>query len=220
MVFNADESMMSGLVSAKDFLLKDIKGAERDRSENKLMDIVEKYGPVVDGYPSWHPLVTHHGHANPLTDPHVDCGYKGLDHTIYFVNAFITCPYRDGEEIIDSVSLLPSSHAFTIEAERLDVQLYHDDATPILVYCEWDRPMSSNGMIPSSLAIPLMLQKEVPCWEWAELGESWEAMRYLFLGEPYGSTSSLFVNEETCLTMKKIWDLLNNSGMFGPMRDN
>jgi len=63
-----------------------------------------------------------------------------------------------------------------------------------------------------------MLQKEVPCWEWATLGETWETMRPYFLGSPHGSRSSLFVNQETALTMKKIWHLLINTGMFGSIK--
>ena len=219
MAFRADESASSGFESVKNYLIpRGIDARERERSENKLYDIVEKYGPAVEGYPSWHPLVTHHDDRCPATAPSDRCGYKGLDHTRYFVNAFITCPYGDGQEILDSVEALPYSSFATITAERLDVQLYQPNATPILVRCDWIKPISSNGMIPASIAIPLMLQKEVPCWEWAEYGETWETMRSYFLGSPHGSRSSLFVNQETGLTIKKVWNTLINTGMFGPIK--
>ncbi len=219
MAFRADESAKTGFESIKNyFISRNIESTERERSENKLLDIMDKYGPVVESYPSWHPLVTHHDAQCPATVPSDRCGYEGLDHTRYFVNAFITCPYGDGQEIIDSVDSLPYSHAATITAKRLDVQLYHSSATPILVTCDWENPISSNGMIPASIAIPLMLQKEVPCWEWATLGETWETMQPYFLGSPHGSRSSLFVNQETGLTMKKVWNLLINTGMFGPIK--
>lgn len=219
MAFRADESASSGFESIKNYLLpRGIDVRERERSESKLFDIMEKYGPVVDGYPSWHPLVTHHDDQCPETEPSDTCGYKGLDHTRYFVNAFITCPYGDGQEILDSVEALPYSSFATITAERLDVQLYQPNATPILVRCDWIKPISSNGMIPASIAIPLMLQKEVPCWEWAKYGETWETMRPYFLGSPHGSRSSLFVNQETGLTMKKVWNILINTGVFGPIK--
>lgn len=219
MVFRADEAASRGFESVKNYLIpRDIEAGERERSENKLLDIVDKYGPVVDAYPSWHPLVTNHDDQCPATSPSYSCGYKGLDHTRYFVNAFITCPYGDGQEILDSVEELPCSPIVTITAERLDVQLYQPDATPILVCCDWNKPISSNCMIPASIAIPLMLQKEVPCWEWATRGETWETMRPYFLGSPHGSRSSLFVNQETALTMKKVWNLLINTGMFGSIK--
>ena len=179
---------------------------------------MDEYGPVVDGYPSWHPLVKHHDDQFPVTTPEDRCGYKGLDHTKYFANAFITCPYGDGQKILDSVAALPYNPIATITAERLDVQLYQRTATPILVYCDWEKPISDNGMIPASIAVPLMLQKEVPCWEWSSCGETWEIMRSYCLGSPHGSRSSLFVNQETALTMKKIWNLLNSIEVFGPVK--
>ncbi|NES00259.1 MAG: hypothetical protein F6J86_41785 [Symploca sp. SIO1B1] len=219
MPFRADESANRGFEAVKNYLIpRGIDTDERERSENKLFDIVDRYGPVVDGYPSWHPLVTHHNDQCPETLPNNRCGYKGLDHTRYFLNAFVTCPYSDGQEIIDSVDALPISSVVNITAERLDVQFYQPNANPILVSCDWLKPLSLKGMIPASLAIPLMLQKEVPCWEWATCGETWESMRSYFLGSPHGSRSSLFVDQETALTMKKIWNLLINTGMFGPIK--
>ena len=142
------------------------------------------------------------------------CGYNGLDHTKYFVNAFITCPYGDGKEVFDSVEALPYSSIATITAKRLDVQLYQPNATPILVVCDWGKKISKNGMIPASIAIPLMLEKEVSSWELAEHGEDWKTMTPYLLGRPHGSRSSLFVNQETGMLMKKLWNLLLNTGMF------
>lgn len=218
MTFRADESASSGLESVKNYYTRNIEAGERERSKQELSDIADKYGPVIGGYPSWHPLVTHHDDRFPVTTPGDSCGYEDLDHTRYFANAFITCPYGDGQKILDSVKLLPSCHGATISAERLDVKLYHPKATPVLVSCTWEKPISDNGMIPASIAIPLMLQKEVPGWKWAERGETWETMRPCFLGSPHGSRSSLFVNQETGLTMKKLWNLLINTGMFGPIK--
>lgn len=57
---------------------KDIKGDERSKSLEKLNEIMEKFGPIVDGYPSWHPLVTHHDDSCPETYPSPRCGYLGL----------------------------------------------------------------------------------------------------------------------------------------------
>tara|TARA_B100001989_G_scaffold247983_1_gene220941 strand:+ start:4963 stop:5628 length:666 start_codon:yes stop_codon:yes gene_type:complete len=219
MAFRADESAQRGFEAVKNYLVpRDIEASERERSEKKLLEIVSEYGPVVDSYPSWHPLVTHHDDHHPLTVPREECGYKGLDHTRYFLNAFITCPYDDGQKVIDSVEALPFSSIATITAERLDVQLYNSNATPILVCCDWQNLVNHNEMIPASLAVPLMLQKEVPCWEWSQCGEDWETMRSYFLGSPHGSRSSLFVSQETGLAMKKIWNLLLSTEMFGPMR--
>jgi hypothetical protein len=219
MIFRSDEAIKNGFESVKNYLIpRDLTPDERGRSEAELYDITEKYGPVVETYPSWHPLVEHHDARSPVTEPGESCGYKGLDHTVYFVNAFITCPYGDGQDVIDSVQALSTRFYANLYAERLDVKLYNTSTTPVLVTCDWGRSLLPNQMIPASLAVPLMLQQELSCWEDAKLGETWETMRYYFLGSPHGSRSSLFVDQDTALTMKRIWELLINTGMFGPLK--
>ncbi len=105
-----------------------------------------------------------------------------------------------------------------ITAERLKGTLYNASATPVLVRCHWEKPISADGTIPKSLAIPLLLEQEVPCWRHAQLAETWETMRPYFLGSPHGSRSSLFVDQETGQTIKNIWKVLISTGMFGPIK--
>ena len=220
MAFRADEARSNGYELARNYLIsRSIDYTERARSEEMLLDLTETYGPVIDAYPHWHPLVSSHPDLeNPITTPQRECGYKGLDHTICFVHAFVTCPYGDGQEVMDSVKQIPHHSVAPISAERLDAQLYNSSANPILVRCEWSRPLQIDGMIPKSLAVPLILEREVPCWTSAQLAETWETMRPYLLGCPHGSRSSLFVNQETGQVIKKIWNALINTGMFGPIR--
>lgn len=216
MAFRADEASKSGLDRVRSFLISNnFNASDRTRSENNLQNIIDKYGPVVDSYPTWHPLVSNNDSRMPSTIPNKECGYKGLDHTRYFRNGFISCPYGDGQEIIDSVKKLPCNPFAEITAKRLDVKFYHIKTTPILVCCNWHKPLDLNGMIPAALAVPLMLKKELSCCEWSEVAETWERMRFYFLGSPFGSRSSLFVSPETGMKMKKIHDLLIYTGMFG-----
>lgn len=221
MAFRADEAAQIGYDRAVNYLIprsRDVDESQRARSKEALAGIVDKYGPVIDSYPSWHPLVSNHDSRDPVIIPSYECGYKGLDHTIYLANAFITCPYCDGQDVIDSVAALPPNPVATITAERLDVQLYQSDANPILVKCDWDKPLSMDGMIPLSLAMPLLLEKEIPCWQWSQVAETWESMRPYFLGTPHGSRSSLFVNQDTGQAIKKVWNALICTGMFGPIK--
>jgi hypothetical protein len=221
MAFRADETARIGYDRAVNYLIsriRDVDESQRALSKEALEDIVYKYGPVIDSYPSWHPLVSNHDNRDPVTDPSRECGYKGLDHTIYLANAFITCPYHDGQDVIDSVDRLPPNPVATITAERLDVQLYQSNANPILVKCDWNEPLSMDGMIPLSLAMPLLLEKEIPCWQWSQVAETWETMRPYFLGTPHGSRSSLFVNQDTGQAIKKVWNALIYTGMFGPIK--
>nr|WP_240783661.1 hypothetical protein [Stenotrophobium rhamnosiphilum] len=197
---------------------RDTDEPARAQSKDALLDIINELGPAVDSYPTWHPLVSNHDDRNPVTTPSEQCGYNGLDHTRFFVNGFITCPYGDGQDVIDSVEALPYNSAANITAERLNVQFYNPGATPILVKCKWNKPLLPGRMIPIAIAMPLLLQKEIPCWEWSAVAETWETMRHYFLGTPHGSRSSLFVTPEDGQTIKKIWNEVINTGMFGPIK--
>lgn len=221
MVFRADEAARIGFENVIDYLVpraRDASVAERTLSREALVNILDECGSVVDAYPSWHPLVRNHDNHSPQTIPNEACGYKGLDHTRYFANGFITCPYDDGQKVLDSVAALPDHLLAYITAERLDVQLYNSSATPILVRCNWTRPILANGMIPLAMAMPLLLEKEIPCWEWAEVAETWESMRPYFLGKPHGSRSSLFLSQESGQSIKKVWDSLIKTEIFGKIK--
>ena len=222
MAFRAEDAAKAGYEAAESYLigrLRESSAQERALSKEALLDIVDQLGPVVNAYPSWHPLVRHHDDRHPVTRPGRECGYKGLDHTQFFVHGFVTCPYGDGQEVLDSVKELAFKHAAaTITAQRLDVKFYSESATPILVKCEWTKTLPMNKQIPPSIAIPLLLEKEVPCWEWSQVAETWESMRPYFLGTPRGARSSLFVSQETGQAIKKVWEALIYTGMFGPIK--
>lgn len=221
MAFRADEAARIGLAEVEAYLVpraRDADEGERVRSREALYGIADELGPVVDAYPSWHPLVCNHDSRHPATVPSERCGYRGLDHTKYFANGFITCPYDDGQEVLNSVEELPRHPIAYVTAERLDVQLYSPSATPILVKCHWERPLNNDGTIPLAIAMPLILDKELPCWSWAQVAETWESMRPYFIGKPHGSRSSLFVDQETGQAIKKVWNAIIETGMFGPIK--
>lgn len=218
MPFRAYEAAEQGLEKAKRYLIGTrVAAADRARCEDVLIDIVEECGPVVDGYPTWHPLVWKHDDRQPETFPSERCGYKGLDHTVAFTHGFITCPYDGGRAVLQSVEELRHDFA-DITAEVLDVPFYNKSATPILVKCEWSKPLSSLKQVPKSLAVPLMMEMELPMWRWSKRAERWETMRPYLLGQPHGSRSSLFVDQETAMAMKRVYQAMIESGMFGPLK--
>ena len=219
MTFRADEAQSIGAERARSYLVsRAIEPDQRAASETAFLDIIDELGSVIESYPSWHPLVAAQTNPeSPSTTPDRGCGYKGLDHTVYFAKGFVTCPNDDGQEVMDAVDELPVHPIASISAERLDAQLYHAGTTAVLVRCEWARPLTIDGMIPMSRAVPLLLEQELPCWRWSKRGETWETMLPYFLGRPHGRRSSLFVNQETGQAMKKVWNALINTGMFGPI---
>lgn len=218
MAFRADESVETGYNEMEAYFTRHIDPNERVRSKDFLRSIADEIGPVVAAYPTWHPLLA--GNKNkrlPATTPSDRCGYKGLDHTRYFAHGFITCPYGDGQDIIDSVEQIRHADAY-FTAERVDVKLYTADATPVLIRCRWKHDLEVGGMVPLEIAMPLILEEELPHWRSAEVAETWETMRPYFLGQPHGGRSSLFVSQETGQAIKKVWNALIYTGMFGPIK--
>lgn len=225
MAFRADEAMTTGYERALEYLVnRNIRHAERERSKNKLLDMIEELGPVIECYPSWHPLVSCQAPGAspewPRVTPSRHHGYDGIDHNVFFTHGFVTCPYTDGEEVLDAVKNLPAHPAAHINAERIeDALLYNDNTNPILVRCEWWKNVPSwDRTIPKSLAVPLILEQELPNWRNSHYAETWETMRPYFLGHPHGSRSSLFLTQETGQAIKNIWNALINTGMYGSIR--
>ncbi len=224
MAFRANEEVTNGRRMAMGKLLgRSIGPDSLEKSTHVLSGLLDRYGPVVDAYPSWHPLVADNAdHGSPVIVPGERCGYRGLDHTVFLRNGIITCPYDGGEAVIESVQRLAerdvSRGLVSIEAEKIEAQLYHPSATPVLVSCRWLRLLNRDGTIPTALAVPLMLEKELAAWRQAQVAETWKTMAPYVLGRPCGSRSSLFVNVETGQALKTSWNALIDTGAFGPIR--
>lgn len=216
MIFRAEEAAQAGFERALRYLTPhDATQAERGAVLETLTRIVAEHGPVVDTYPTWHPLVPQGDPQMPQTIVSDRCGYAALDHTIYFVNAFLTCPYGNAEKVIESALRIdPPGKAGRIEAVELDVPLYNRAATPVLVSMRWAVPLENGHQIPASRAVPLMLENEMPVWRWSERGEEWEEMRHYLLGSPHGRRSSHFVSQQTAIQLKKLYEAMGKSGMY------
>ncbi len=218
MAFRADEAAQDGFEQAKRYLVsQEFDADKRKQAQRKLEELVDIYGPVVRGYPTWHPLVPQSNPRAPVTTPSDQHGYVGLDHTVCFAHAFLSCPYDDGRRILESVEKMAPHLYAEVTVERLDVSFYNSGTTAILVRCDWHQNLFQH-MVPKSLAVPLMIQEEMRAWPGAELAERWETMAPYFLGSPHGARSSLFVSQDTAMAMKKAYMALVESGMFGPLR--
>lgn len=217
MTYRANEEAESAQEWALRKFTKGLPSEIKKNSEIELLSLIRKYGPVVDSYPSWHPLVAH---KPDLQAPIVDVNrcFRGVDHTVQLRHGFITCPY-DSTCILNSVNDASYHSIADVEAVELEVPLYHMDAKPVLVTCEWMKPLKGDRSIPSSIAIPLMLEMELKSWLSADVPETWEAMRSYILGRPCGARSSQFVDASTGLDLKKMYIALMKSGAFGYWHD-
>ncbi|RWR31311.1 hypothetical protein D2T31_04735 [Sinirhodobacter populi] len=217
--FREHEAIERGFEKARRYLVpRESTPAERKKALEVLHDLIDELGPVVDWYPSWHPLVGQHDPRSPVRTPSEQCGYKGLDHTVHFAHGFVTCPYHDAEQVISSVASINVPHGASLSAERIDAPLYNSGTQPVIVRCDWETPLELGKLVPKRVAVGLMLDQEIKNWHWTSLGESWETMRGYFLGEPHGARSSLFVSQDTAMAMKRIWLAIIESGVFGPVR--
>ena len=136
MVFRVQEEMERGMSRAFQRLVPQM-GSHQKKVEAKqaLVKISQEHGPVVDAYPIWHPFVNNAVTNNYfVTTPGRENGFKGMDHTVFFANAFVTCPYDEGREILSSVKSLKLDHHVPIYAKKLDTMLYHPNATAVLVW--------------------------------------------------------------------------------------
>ena len=183
-----------------------------------VWDIIQTYGPPVSHYPTWHPLVARYAQRSQRSDPTgrpEDCDYEGLDHTVYFANAFITCPYSDGKSVIDSVDdFMSKCSVADISARKLNVPMYHKDTTPILVSCDWYYSLNHDGTVPLDIAMPMMLKMEVKTRRDAKVSEKWQTMAPYLLGSPHTTIASAFINSESGVAMMNTWESLVRSGMF------
>jgi len=198
---------------AMTYLTKCLKDPEAGRlAINELLKIL---GNVVDRYPDWHPILT----APPrqgreqISDLSQLKTYEELDHTIHFVRGFVTCPYSEdsADQLVKAVRVVPG-----LSADRLDQALYADGAYPTVVVADHVE-LEADGTIRSRDALAWFVQQFAGEARNAEVAETWWNIRSNLLGRPHGSRSSLFVNQQAGIHMRKILEAMNSSGMFGPI---
>lgn len=203
----------------KNFIPKDISESEKNIVSDFIDDLVSELGPIVESYPSWHPLVltddfSKRSFPRNCSNP----GYKGLDHTVYFAHGFVTCPYpREADMVIPSIENIKKCPLARISAEKFEVPLYNQFSETIVVKCNWKIDLDDNFFVPRRYALALMMGREIPNAIYSEVGESWEFMARYFLGYPHGKASSFFVSDDTVRAMKKLWNVFNKFKVFGPL---
>ncbi len=183
-----------------------------------LDGLMHELGNAVDGFPDWHPILTipKQGSTEHVSSLSQLKTYNGIDHTVEFVRGFITCPYSENQadQLLDAVNLLPGLNAY-----RLPGPLYANNACPVVVEAN-EIVLEADGTIRSRDALTWFAQESVKeAWD-ATVAETWWNIRSNILGSPHGSRSSLFVNQHSGVHMRKILEALNNSGMFGPIKES
>lgn len=216
MDFRAPAEASQQNAKAMEYLTRNLSDPEAGR--RAVGDLIQELGNAIYAFPDWHPILT----APPAgTSHHVSTisqlkTYDRADHTIEFVRGFVTCPYSDTEadELVDIVNEIAG-----LSAHRLEVPLYADTAKPVVVQA-YEVALEADGTIRSRDALAWFAQQAVKNARRAEVAETWWNMRAYTLGRPHGKRSSLFVNQHTGVHMRKILEALNNSGMYGPVKED
>lgn len=180
-------------------------------------ELIQELGNAVYAFPEWHPILTipPASTSHQVTSLSQVKAYKLADHTFKFVRGFVTCPYsaKDADTLVETVIALTGLNAY-----RLSAPLYADNAYPVVVQA-YEVELEADGTIRSRDALAWFVQQAVKDARLAEVAETWWNMRAYILGRPHGKRSSLFVNQHTGVHMRKILDALNNSGMYGPVKE-
>ncbi len=216
MEFRAPAVALDQNERATEYLTENLKDPARGR--NSVKRIIAELGNATNSYPNWHPLLTapnqtRSGQKYFLSQLEA---YEGLDHTREFVRGFITCPYSEivAKQLVETVNEVPGLYAY-----RLDEPLFSDEAFPVVVEAT-DVVLEADGTIRSRDALIWFTQQTTKEARDAQVAETWWNIRSYILGDPHGSRSSLFVNQHTGSHMRKILEALNNSGMFGPIKES
>ncbi|MCF8503924.1 MAG: hypothetical protein K9G59_03340 [Caulobacter sp.] len=203
-------------VAAITYLTKSLSDPAAGRAV--VEELIAELGNATDRYPDWHPILTcpprdSREHRSSLQQIGA---YGGLDHTIEFVRGFVTCPYseEDADRLVNAVNAVPN-----LRAHRLSEPLYSDKAYPVVV-AAWNVELEGDGTIRSRDALSWFVSLTASEAANAQVAETWWNIRSYILGSPHGSRSSLFVNQHTGAHMRKILEAMNESGMFGPIKES
>lgn len=186
----------------------------QEQGLHALNQIDSNYGGAVHHHPIWHPLAQllggfgfYEGH-NPLSGEHRQC----------LMNGILFCPYNNGQNILDHVNSLPEHPYCTIKARRLDAKLWHPKTTSILVTCDWkiDVMLEPWGTFKLSKIVPLLLDVIQPDLinnrAWSAI--PWDRFSDEILGYPCGKVSSVFVGKPEGQMLKKLWEIICQTGML------
>lgn len=215
MEFRAPTAATQLNARATTYLTENLSHPEAGRET--VRDLIDTLGNCIETYPDWHPILSRPQRATPgkaLSFAEL-AAYSRADHTVEFVRGFVTCPYsqEDSDLLMETVNEINGLYSY-----RLDAPLYADTAYPVVVMAT-DVQLEADGTIRSRDALAWFVQQAACEARNATVAETWWNIQANTLGSPHGSRSSLFVNQHAGTHMRKILEAMNESGMFGPIKE-
>jgi hypothetical protein len=187
---------------------------QRERIRILLRTLAGTYGGRIHGYPAWHPFLCKQDPCRSGTTPQGVDQLGFIDHPVWFANAFVASFWGEhlGDALISQVETL-SHREVTFHAQRLDEWIYAEGADTVLVYCKW-HGHRGDELVPARVAIPLMLEHELPARHQSSRTEPWETMKPYILGRPSGH----FCSEYTAEILEKTYRCLVAATVWGPVK--
>lgn len=191
--------------------------SDREAGRLQVEELIADLGNSTDSFPDWHPILTvptQHEHRRVSSLSQVNA-YRGIDHTVGFVRGFVTCPYSSevADKLVEAVNAIRGLRAY-----RLKTSLYMDKTSPVVVEAI-NVELDADGTIKGRDVLAWFVRQTASEAFSSQVAETWWTLRSSLLGAPRGSRSSLFVSQHTGLHMRKILEAMNNSGMFGDVKE-
>lgn len=199
---------------SRTYLTKNLTDKEAGGLEFETL--IKELGPPIDCYPDWHPILTLPADGMVMDNSLSQIrAYEGIDHTVSFMKGFVTCPYSENaaQKLVSNIN---GTHG--ISAYRLDTPLYSDNSFPVVVQAS-PVELEGDGTIRNRDAVLWCTALLVESAKTSSVGETWWSIKDNLLGTPNGARSSIFVNQYTGSHIRKILEVLNNSGVFGPVKE-
>lgn len=209
MSFRYDEAVAEGRSWAITHKTSYFKGEEKIKSINFIDSLIEKYGPVIEYYPHWHPL-------RIFQDAHyIQQPVRFVDHGLHLRDATLLAPYDESFDALQSFC-----EPRRLLATRLDGKgPYHHPRVQLYLVVALNFVYGDDRYIDRKAAVETMIDgwkkpfeyghersaREFTCWE------SWETMHGFLLGRPCGKRSSVFVDEETGQAIRRLYAVMGQS---------
>lgn len=189
------------------------------QNEIKMASLVEAHGMPVEYYPIWHPFkfgMKKFGESVKTNDTINDL-FGFLDHSLYFVDAILTCPYGFKDNQIENVINLHhhvEDYSFNCEVLK-DCKFYSGNAHSILI--KVNIPKEKDHTIEKTALTRLFLQQiNYDLTQNTYCSEKWADMRTSLLGQPCGALSSPFINQKNGVFIRKLFKMISEDAeVFG-----
>lgn len=177
---------------------------EAEKAKTYLIELQKELGPVIEAYPTWHPLVRYDGNPDRLIEDHV--------HMIYFANGYVvTSKEKRWLTIFDcAVNHMPMMADAWVSLEEGDpsIKLFGYETSFIVVKCHWMRKSLPDGTLPPSTAVTNALLTQLFPSLMFEMGKSWDSMSDEFFGLPHDKRDSAWLNKQTGDALKTLWETM------------